>query len=244
MGAKRPVLISLIIGFLVCSGIWAQHPSNLDSLVSVYNTKSDDTSKVYLGGLICQIVTYSDPEKVFFYGHEMISISKKMDYKFGISQGANNLGSYYLNRNELDSALYYRQMTLDIVKEVDALMGIVTANAQMGVLYTHMNDYDKAREYLNENIKLYERRDSIPNVREEDFRYIGTTYNQLAEINVKQGQYKIALSNQLRALQLYEATGEELFIADAYTALGGIEKNLGNYKQSNEYLKNSLTTYK
>ncbi|WP_222983737.1 transcriptional regulator [Flagellimonas meishanensis] len=173
----------------------------------------------------------------------MIAISKKLNYKFGILQGANNLGSYYLNRNELDSALYYREATLNLAKEINSLMGILTANTQMGVLFTNMNDYNKAKEYLNENIELYKKRDSIPNVKENDFRYIGSTYNQLAEINVKQGQYNIALKNQLHALKLYKETGEELFIADAHTALGRIENHLGNYSKSNGYLENALATY-
>ncbi len=114
----------------------------------------------------------------------------------------------------------------------------------LAVLYNKKNNFDKAEEYLNENIEIFENRDTIKNAREIDFKYIGSTYHALSNINVRKGQHNLALKNGLRSLELYKARAKDpLFEADAYFTLGQTEMDLKNYKQSLVYLEQALKVY-
>ncbi len=234
----------LPIFFAVVPNLCAQEYRNVDSLILEFNRRANDTVKVRLASLICQNLTYTNPSEAYKYAHKMVSISEDIQYENGIALGYNNLGYYFFNRDELDSALYYRKATLDLVTRLQNIGGILTSNMQFAVLYNKMNDFETAKSYLNRNISLFENRDTLANAREEDFKYIGSTYHQLADIQLREGLYNLALQNQLRALELYKERAEDpLFEADAYMALGQTEMKLENYRESLSYFEQAYQVY-
>ncbi|MEM7381018.1 MAG: tetratricopeptide repeat protein, partial [Bacteroidota bacterium] len=222
----------------------AQEYKNIDSLLAVYHSRPDDTTKINISSLILQNLTYTNPEKAYKYAHEMVRISKKINYEHGVGLGYNNLGSYFLNKDELDSALYYHQATLDVVTRLQNIGGILTANNRFAVLLARKNEFEEAGEYLKKNIALFENRDTIAAAREIDFRYIGSTFYELSETDMRLGHYNLALKNGLRSLELYQERAEDpLFVADAYTLLGQIEMKLTNYEQSIIYFNQAHEVY-
>ena len=236
-----PLSCLLLLAFI---SLKAQEYKNIDSLLIEYHARPDDTTKVYLGTLILQNLIYTNPEKAYKYAHEMVAISKQLKYKHGIGLAYNQLGYYFLNKHELDSAYYYRKATLDIVTEVQNLGRILTANERFAVFYDRKNDFETAKEYLHKNIELFENRDSISNANEVDFKYIGSTYYTMSEIDLKQGRYNLALNNGLKALELYKERADDLlFVADAYILLGRIEMKIENYEQSVVYFEEALAVY-
>ena len=236
--------IFLLIGFCLCIDLHSQEYKNLDSLVTEYNNHVNDTTKVTLGSLIYQNLSFTNPEESYKYAKEAVSISKQIKHERGLGQAYNNLSFYFLNKDQLDSALYYKKASLDIATRLQNIRGILTVNMGLAVLYNKKNNFNKAEEYLNQNIAIFKNRDTIKNAREIDFKYIGSTYHALSDIMVKRGQYNLALKNQLRSLELYkERTKDPLFEADAYNALGQTEMKLENYEQSFVYLKQALKVY-
>ncbi|WP_339837359.1 tetratricopeptide repeat protein [uncultured Maribacter sp.] len=236
--------IFLLIGFCLCIDLHSQEYKNLDSLVTEYNNHVNDTTKVTLGSLIYQNLSFTNPEESYKYAKEAVSISKQIMHERGLGQAYNNLSFYFLNKDQLDSALYYKKASLDIATRLQNIRGILTVNMGLAVLYNKKNNFNKAEEYLNQNIAIFKNRDTIKNAREIDFKYIGSTYHALSDIMVKRGQYNLALKNQLRSLELYkEKTKDPLFEADAYNALGQTEMKLENYEQSFVYLKQALKVY-
>ena len=159
--------------------------------------------------------------------------------------GYNQLGSYFKNRDELDSAYFYRKATLDIVTELQNIGAILTANTQFAILHSRENNFEAARDYLYRNIHLFENKDTIATAREVDFKYIGSSYHQLSQINLQQGMFNLALKDQLKALELYkERADDPLFEADSYTTLGEIEMKLENFEQSLIYFNQALKVYR
>ncbi|MGI9549801.1 MAG: tetratricopeptide repeat protein [Aurantibacter sp.] len=230
---KQVTKILVFTAFISALPLQAQQYKNIDSLITEYSTRPTDTSKVHLGTLILQNLIYTNPEEAYKYAHEVVSISKELDYEHGIGLGYNQLGSYFLYKDELDSAHYYTQATLDVVTKVNNLGRILTANERFANLYEKTNDFELAREYLDKNIVLFENRDTITTATEKDFTYIGSTFFMYAELDLRQGRYNLALKNALEALEQYKKrTKDPLFVADAYTLIGRVEMQMENYEQS------------
>jgi len=161
-----------------------------------------------------------------------------------LGQAYNNLSFYFLNKDQLDSALHYKKASLDIAERLQNIRGILTVNMGLAVLYNKKNNFNRAKEFLYTNIEIFQNRDTIKNAKEIDFKYIGSTYHALGDINIKEGQYNLALENQLRALELYKTrTKDPLFEGDAYNALGQTEMKLKNYTQSFIYFEQALKVY-
>lgn len=234
----------LLICFYLCVNLYSQEYKNVDSLITEYNNHINDTTKVTLGSLIYQNLSFTNPEESYRYADEMVSISKQIKHEAGLAKGYNNLSFYFLNKDQLDSALHYKKAALDIVTKLQNIGGILTVNMGLAVLYNKKNNFSKAEEYLSKNIAIFENRATIKNAREIDFKYIGSTYHALGDIKVKRGQYNLALKNELRSLELYKArTKDPLFEADAYNALGQTEMKLENYEQSFVYFEQALEVY-
>lgn len=234
----------VIVSFSLSLNVQAQEYKNLDSLITKYNKHANDTAKVTLGSHIIQNLSFTNPEKSIKYINETIALSKQLEYENGKAKGYNNLSFYFFNRDKLDSALFYKKKALDIVTKEQVVGGILTIHMGLAVLHNKKNAFDTAKLYLSKNIEIFKNRDTIKNAREVDFKYIGSTYHSLADINIRKGQYNLALKNELRALELYkERAKDPLFEADAYNALGQIEMKMENYLQSFIYLEQALKAY-
>ncbi len=241
MFSKKSLLCYLFLHVIFCH---SQTYKNLDSLLIEYNKRPIDTIKVNLADEILQNLTYTDPERAYKFGHNMVNMSKKLNYKSGIARGLNQISSYFFNRDELDSAYYYTKATLDMVTQIQNIGGILTANTRFANLYERQNDFDLAKQYLNKNIEIYVNKDTMAGAREIDFKFIGSTYYTLSEINIKQGRYKLALKNGLQALKEYrERAKNPLFIADAHTLLGEVEMKLENYLNSIDHFEKAYPVY-
>jgi len=239
---------SLLTPYLICFfglSLNAQDYKNLDSLLNEYYKRPTDTVKVNLADRILQNLTYTDPERAYKFAHEMVNMSKQLNYNDGIARGLNQISSYFFNRDELDSAYYYTKATLDMVTRSRNMGGILTANTRFANLYDRQNDFDAAREYLAKNMEIYRNKDTISYAREVDFKFIGSTFFMLSEIDMKQGRYNLALKNGLQALKEYrERAKNPLFVADAQTLLGQIEMKLENYENSIGHFEKAYKVYK
>ena len=77
----------------------------------------------------------------------------------------------------------------------------------------------------------------------ETFNLIGAEYELIGSIHKEMGNYKIALSETLKALHFFEQKRDTLREADALMQLGSIEGILKNYKSAIEHGKRANKIY-
>ena len=225
------------------TNLQAQDNQKLDSLIAQYKKQPNDTTKVFLGNLLCKELIYVEPQKAYKYANEMISVSKDLFYDKGTAMGNYVLGLYYRNRHQIDSAEYHHQKSLKHYTASNDIRGILTNNAQLGDIHILKSDYDEAMSYLEKNIDLYHNRESLSNTKKSDFKYIGSTYHTISTVYFRKGLLQLSLKNELLALKLYKKYAEEIYVADALNGLGTIENNLGNTEQAIIYYREALETY-
>ncbi|NHF61336.1 tetratricopeptide repeat protein [Flavobacteriaceae bacterium TP-CH-4] len=241
---KSKIICWFLVVCALSPPLCGQDYKNLDSLLNAYNKRSTDTIKVNIADRILQNLTYTDPERAYKFAHEMVKMSKQLDYKDGVARGLNQISSYFFNRDELDSAYYYTKATYDMVTESQNIGGILTSNTRFANLYDRQNDFETAKQYLAANLEIYANKDTISYAREIDFKFIGSTYYMLSEIDLKQGRYNLALQNGLKALREYKDRAKnQLFVADAHVLLGQIEIKLENYKSSIGHFEKAYKVY-
>jgi len=242
---KTKFIYLLLFVCVIYPPLCAQDYKNLDSLLIEYHKRPIDTIKVNLADRILQNLTYTDPERAYKFAHEMVDMSEELNYNIGIAQGLNQISSYFLNRDEHDSAYYYTKATLDMVTQSQNMGGILTANTRFANLYNSQNNFEEAKKYLAKNMEIYRNKDTIAYAREIDFKFIGSTFYMLSEFDIKQGRYNLALKNGIQALKEYEERAKNpLFVADAHILLGQIEMKLENYENSIGHFEKAYKVYK
>ncbi|WP_165395191.1 tetratricopeptide repeat protein [Flagellimonas allohymeniacidonis] len=241
MKTLRLFFLSLFSCFIL--KIQAQENKTLDSILQAYQKQPNDTTKVFLGNLLCKELTYTSPQEAYRYANEMVSISKELDYKQGMAMGNYALGLYFRNRHQIDSAEYSFKKSLQFYTENNDIRGAMSNNTQLADLNIQKTDYVQAMSYLDQNIELYDNRAFLPNVKKSDFKYIGSTYHTISTVYYNKGLLQLSLKHQLRALKLYKKYAEEIYVADALNGLGTLESDLGNTAQAIRYYEQALKIY-
>ena len=237
---KNIPLLLLVVLFGHFSNVYAQQNQKLDSLVSLLDKRQGEP-KAELINEIIQIELYSQPIKVKTRIDTLISFSKSIAYKKGEANGYYRMGGYFLNQGALDSAEHYHNKSLQINTEIKNTIGILNNNVAIAIIFMEQSRFDKAHKYLNQNVLLYNQRDTLKE--NGDFKFIGSTFHTISHVYSEQGMYNLSLENELRALKLYKLVNDELYIADALNSLGDVETELNNYQQALEYFEEAYQIY-
>jgi tetratricopeptide (TPR) repeat protein/DNA-binding CsgD family transcriptional regulator len=152
------------------------------------------------------------------------------------------IGNYFMNRNELDSASFYYLKSLEIYKDVKSERGQIFVNYTLADIQRSKGNYDSAIAMVNNNIAIYGMRSN------EDsdlgsFNLIGAEYSLLGAIYMDKGSYQLALQETLKAARFFNDTDDRIREADAIKQLGNIEYALGNYRSSLKYCEQAYEIY-
>jgi tetratricopeptide (TPR) repeat protein len=179
---------------------------------------------------------------------ESLAISKKTGDKYGMANGYNSIGRFYLAENNLKKSLANFQKALKIHEAV------VNAKKTSGIYWSvHMSKYEKAMSDVYNNIaSVFLSRNDYPNALENDLKALkirefygdpsGISYslNNIGNIYSQMGDLKNALKYHLMSLECKKKLKDERAISKAYNNLGSIYSDLRNYPKAMECYKASL----
>lgn len=236
---------ALLLGacLLVLGNALAQNQAEIDSLLEVTKNMPDNLEKAKNLGRLHELTMFTDPDLARAYAMEAFDISKKMQDERGIAIGYLQIGNYFNNRNEDDSASHYYQQALARFKEISSVRGQIFVNHSLADIERSRGNYDRAIAIVNETIALYEERDAETSDL-GDFNLIGAEYQVLGAIYMDKGSYRLALQETLKALRFFEEKEDQLREADALQQLGDIEYVLKNYSLSLSYSERAMEIYR
>jgi len=124
------------------------------------------------------------------------------------------IGTVYTELTEYQSALefYFKFLDKDVVKSNDSLLSIVYN--KIGVNYDYIKQPKQALKFLEKSLETVG----------SDPKALGTAYNNLADIYLKQNKYNLAKEYFIKALKLFKE-------AEAYDGLIVTNINLGTIEQ-------------
>ncbi|GAA3589377.1 tetratricopeptide repeat protein [Flavivirga amylovorans] len=239
---KRLTLCLFLV--LIPCFLISQNDKKIDSLIKLSKTLPENETKAAILGTIYEELMFKDSKLSFEYAKRSYELSKKLNYQKGIASGYLHFADYYKDRGALDSARHYYTKSLNGFKQMNSMKGILFVNHSMASFEQNLGNFDKALSYAYENINIYKKRDSIEGTNHNLFNLIGSEYELIGGIHKELGNYHIALTETLKALNFFEQKKDKLRKGDALLQLGNIEYLLGNYDKALDYTTNSYSIYK
>ena len=142
-----PALALLMLVFALPQQSFSQNQNQqkIDSLLALLPTSKEDTSKAK----ILQAIGYYNfalgkLEEATDYYQQTYSLSKKLNYKLGLSAAANGIGSVYLNKGETQKAIEKLEEGLHIGEEIGNRKQIGAGSANLAIVYLNLGKFDDA----------------------------------------------------------------------------------------------------
>ncbi|NOR86699.1 MAG: tetratricopeptide repeat protein, partial [Bacteroidales bacterium] len=181
--------------------------------------KSDKSIAVALNGIGNVFVNIEQYDKAMPYFREALVLEK--NNKRGTNYNLSNIGETLMFQQEYDSALYYYYQALDIANELMHKDNASVIYNCIGQLYQLKGDYKKSTEYYQA---------AIPKLVEYDGkRYLSNTLINLGRNYIYTNQYKLAISNINRGLDLALEINSPENIILGYRTLSDYYQSQQNY---------------
>ncbi|WP_299605520.1 tetratricopeptide repeat protein [uncultured Aquimarina sp.] len=232
----------LITVFIFCTQlVISQNLKLIDSLKNALdNHIEEDSVRVDILTELHEKLMFSSPLKAKKYAEEELKISKKIDYKMGIGKGLLHLGDFYTNRSNLDSALYYYKQAKQEFSNRNSYRGTLFVNYSIADILRSKGDFESAIHIILENLELIEENEKVDKAKA---KFKGAQYNSLATIYMEKGNYKLALIEALKALELFTEINDVMRKADILKLLGDLEYATENHKKALTYFKEAMAIY-
>lgn len=229
-------LFMLFVLLTYFSFTWGQENKKLDSLVRVYQTLPDDTTKVILLNDLFGVYIYKDPAKAKEYVDAQFKLSKKLNYEKGIGTSYHKYSGYYQHTGKIDSAKIYAEKALALYEKICWLEGQAMARFSLTNLAVYeVGGYDKQLRLLESDIEFYRQiNDSVS---------LGRAYLAQGVTHMGKGNYKIALSKNIEALKILENRVTEQLMGDVYRFLAIVECELQHSESAIAYALKALEIF-
>lgn len=213
----------------------------IDSLKSeIHNNPTKvELCEIYLN--ISEYIYVYSADSMYYYSQlayelaqEGISSRKnKDDFKLMESYSINNIGSYYNDIGNIDTALILYEKAFIGFEEANDKMGMAIASNNIGYVYNNfIVDIPKAIEYYKKSI------DYLKDI--EADALVANLLNNLAYVYHNQGDYKRALAMFFEALKLRDEAKDIRGLGEIYNNIGAIYQDLEDVELATEYYYKSL----
>ena len=215
----------------------------IDSLQNIIDQGRDDLETNFALNNIAVEYTRIDMAKAKMYLHQSISVASHIKNDVTLSNAYSQMVTLQMNTGKKDSAEYYFQLlkALAAGNAPEIIKG--NFNFTAGLFYKKQGNYKDALPYminsLNDNIatdKKYNTSGTKTSVAGQ-YLNIGNTYMDM-------GSFKDALQYHLKALTIFEETGNNRGISFCNQSIGSDFINLGQYKEAIPYIAKSIAIKK
>tara|TARA_Y100001933_G_scaffold52185_1_gene51148 strand:+ start:5293 stop:7146 length:1854 start_codon:yes stop_codon:yes gene_type:complete len=210
--------------------------AKLDSLMQVYQSQEDDTSKVNTLKKLFDIQLYITPEKAKTLAIETIALSKKIGYEKGETIGHYNLGSYYYIIQKNDSSTFYNEKTIQLADKPFEITLKADAMNSLANIESRKGNYDTAIWMIDSLSSIY--------LDLKDYFKYGIALGNIATNYRNKGYFALAMDGYMKALKVLDTISKEPFRkADITRDIGKLNLNQGNSNASIKYFEEALRIY-
>lgn len=230
--SKQFILLCTILA-LSFAGATHAAPLKADSLHRIIiQHKADDSAKAILYLLLADQYSLTSADSMFKIGSEALSISKSVNFKKGIANALEDLGTGYFIISKYDSALYYFTQSLEYSK-TNNLTGITASKYNhIANVYIRQAKYAMASIYYDSSLKAAEKEGLV------EFR--GIAYSNLGNVFYMMGNYPRALNYYLKGLSIQEKLDKKINIASDVSNIANVYFRLGQHQKALEYLSRAM----
>lgn len=230
---KRAFLLIFLLSFNFFSQ--AQNRKAVDSLMNVYRTAKQDSTKILALVDIAFLYHRSKPDTCIAISKQIIEKSEKINYQKGKSRGLNSMAAAYRVKSNYQQALENQFKSLKIAEEINDKQGMSNSFAGLGMIYRLQGNYPLALENQFKSLKIAEE----ANRKVE----MANGYNNIGNIYNVQGNSDLALEYYQKSLKIREQIGDKIGIATSLGSISIIYRNAGKYELALETYQKSLKIF-
>lgn len=197
------MVASALGGMGICEMHLGNYPNSIEYNIESVKLKEKLDNKANLAaGYINLLALYEhvgNYREALRCGFKALRLKEEMNDEDGISMALGNIGTCYYGMGIHDSSLYYNQKALVLRKKFGDIDGIGLCYNNIAADYSELKDDDKALKYLLLSKDIYEK--------SNDRQQLAMIYGNIGEIQVRKKNYKEALSNIHKALNISRETG-------------------------------------
>lgn len=156
-------------------------------------------------------------------------------------QGYHQMIYYSIQVNELDNMNFYINKIEKIIEHKSDIKESGTLFRWKGLYNIRRSKYEQAEKHLNRSIEIFENLSLLENKYSLN---IAACYNYLGNIYKYKNNFKNALTNYKKAIDICEKNNIVKGLDMFYTGLGQSYYELGKFKLSKEYILKALDYYK
>ncbi|HEX5024472.1 MAG TPA: tetratricopeptide repeat protein [Agriterribacter sp.] len=233
--------VTIVTGLLLLVIHAYAQQQELDSLLQVLRLHTkQDTTRIDILNDIAYAYHTIDPDKGLVRADEAIALSKKINDPSRIASSHSNKGANYWAKGQDSLAMEMYHIALDIHKAAGNKSRMARIFNNVGLLYFNKSDYYSAAEYHEKALNIF--------TELNDSARIAAILNNLGVDYQYISNYPKALDCYFTAVVLYEkikgdSDDYRTGIANAYSNIGVVYRNMGKDSMALEYLEKSLTVF-
>jgi signal transduction histidine kinase len=228
---RKLVLILIVALAIFSSNGRAQPLTKNDSLRNNISKAATDSLKIealyeYMKANLNNNTSDFEP-----YTREMIFLSRKIKFKWGLSTAYILSLSYYKNRGEIERSLNYADSATLVTKgdtseNMRTNMGHISINR--GNLYYNIGDYENALKDYFQAGKIF---------RKLHHKLLATTYSNISNCFMSLSDHKKAIEYSRLAVSTAKTVGDKRLLATCMMNLATAYTNMDNYKAADSLLR-------
>ena len=156
-------------------------------------------------------------------------LAEQQDKQSGIAHAAYNLGEFYFQNQQPDSAVYFAKIALEVAEKIGVPQRVAGASLILADVALQAGQTQKAQKYVQQAVTAAGE--------SEDIFILGYGYYSQGQVAEKLGEKTEAIRYFQKALEVFDQTGELSVAAGAHHEIAKIHEKTGNYRQA-------LTSYK
>ncbi|TAE31180.1 MAG: GAF domain-containing protein [Candidatus Kapaibacterium sp.] len=211
--------------------------TTIDSLRNELQRTSPERERIEtLIALSSALVSYGASEaETTPVAEELLDLAQRSSNERGVAWGL----CFVARRYEYRDNILFSRYAYDALHRFDVLrdtLGLAFAERAVASSHFYQADYDLALRFYNQALERFEQVKYIPQVAWMMY-YKGILYGY-------QGNYIFSLSNQFKALRLFEQLGITLGAAASNKDLGVALQKIGSLNKALEYFRKSLAEFR
>jgi len=173
-----------------------------------------------------------------------IKINREINFKKGIADTYNNIGTVYMYQGDYEDATDYYLKSLKIDEEIRDKKGIAMANTNLGIIHSYQKNFDNSIKYFLKSLEINKEIGNKNGIA-SSYNNVGIGYNSLGEFNkanpsIRDSLYNIAIEYYFKALEINKETEHRSWISNNYSNIGVVYQDMGNNNLALESFLKSL----
>ena len=215
---------------------FSQSHSPVDSLLSLLNKSSEDTTKVVILLKLFNPTVVNDLDLAYEYTDQAHVLSEKLSFDKGIAAAYQRKGIIWGYRGNLGKARENYLKAIEVHKRLDKELIAATLVFNLGLLYKDQGIYDSASMYNERANEIF--------LKFNDSLKYASGLDLFSSIHQEQGNYFLSVKYATEAADIFNRYGDELREADALIKIGQGYVIQDDYLSAINYFNSAIGLYR